>query len=107
MTHYAVAILAVYVLSFGNHTANLLGFMVAFCVSYTGQSNWTFNDRKTKSPTLLRYFLTAVSGFCLNDVVLYFGLHLGMDYRIALLLAIVLAAAFSYLISLLWVFKNE
>lgn len=108
LTHYATAMLCVYVLAQNEYAANVIGFLVAFSVSYLGQSLWTFADKNTpRQHALPRYFLTSLTGFGINTVFLYMALYINLPYPLALLLAIAGSACFVYIISSTWVFRHH
>lgn len=108
LTHYSTALICVYQFGLNEYLSNLVGFLVAFGVSYMGQSSWTFADKNhQRQSTLPRYFLTSVLGFVINATLLYGFMYIHLTYPVALLLAIIGAAGFVYLLSSLWVFRHH
>lgn len=106
--HFIVVIVLV---SFKCHplVANLGGFLVAFQVSYAGHSLWTFeltgkNNKKQK----LRFFTVAVLGFLINELSYLFLLRfLNLDYRLALILVLILVSALTFILSRFWAFRES
>jgi putative flippase GtrA len=88
--------------------ANALGFVVAFCVSFAGHRWLSFQDAGTSLLTSLgRFGVTALAGFASNEVVFMLLLRgLGWPSLLALLLALVLAAGQTFLLSRLWAFRR-
>ncbi len=88
--------------------ANAVGFVVAFCVSFAGHRRLSFQDAGTSvRQSLGRFALTALLGFGSNElvfVVLLRGLH--WPSLLALFVAMVLAAAQTFLFSRYWAFKR-
>jgi putative flippase GtrA len=88
--------------------ANAAAFVVAFLVSYSGQRNLTFRSSRSHTQSLPRYFLVAVSGLGVNEVVVAIGIRaLGMPAVAAIALGIVCAAALTFVASRIWVFQQH
>lgn len=61
------------------YPANVCGFLVAFCVSFTGHYFWSFSHLRRKGTairSMVRFLVIAVSGFLLNTTVLALWLTL-------------------------------
>ncbi|MCY1537435.1 GtrA-like protein [compost metagenome] len=89
-------------------TANLLGFLPAFKVSYWGHRLKTFNAGAVSHTLALpRFFLVACLGFALNEAVYFLLLRFTqLDYRPALLLVLAAVAALTFLLGRLWAFQG-
>lgn len=88
--------------------ANALGFAVAFGMSFAGHRWLSFRDAGTSLATSLRRFLvTALAGFASNEVVFVLLLR-GLDWPAlpSLVLALVLAAGQTFVLSRLWAFRR-
>jgi putative flippase GtrA len=88
--------------------ANAFGFAVAFCVSFFGHRLLSFQDTKTSLlQSLRRFAVTAVAGFVCNELVFMLLLRgFGWTDMPALLLALVLAAGQTFLLSRFWAFTR-
>ena len=88
--------------------ANAFGFAVAFCVSFAGHRWLSFQDTRTGLlPSLRRFALTAAAGFVANELCFMLLLHaLGWPDLPALLLALVLAAGQTFVLSRFWAFAR-
>lgn len=88
--------------------ANALGFGVAFCVSFVGHRRLSFQDTKTSLlQSLRRFAVTALAGFVCNEFVFMLMLRgLGWAEMPALLLALVLAAGQTFVLSRFWAFAR-
>lgn len=106
LVHLAVFAGVVYGFAVRPLVGNVLAFLCAFGVSYRGQSGWTFADRAAGRWGVARYFLTACVGFLINETVLWCGLHGGLSPMVAVVVAIAVAAATTYVISHFWVFDE-
>ena len=87
--------------------ANALGFCVAFAVSFAGHRWLSFQDASTNLATSLRRFvLTALAGFACNELV-FIALLRGLDWpaMAALVAALMLAAAQTFILSRYWAFR--
>ena len=88
--------------------ANALGFGVAFAVSFAGHRRLSFRDAATTVGTSLRRFmLTALAGFACNELV-FIALLRGLDWptMAALVAALLLAAAQTFVLSRYWAFRR-
>lgn len=81
---------------------NLLAYLGAFSCSLVGHQHFTFGQ----SAHFLRFVLMSLSGFAINNLLLASGLRLGLTSFWAIAIATCLAAAVSYVVSRLWVFKH-
>ncbi len=107
-THWLVAVICV---AFGQMlplVANVVGWLVAFCVSFSGHYRLTFRHHPKTLPTALRrFFLISAAGFCINEIA-YLLLLRYTQIRYDLLLAIILLAiaALTFVTSRLWAFRH-
>jgi putative flippase GtrA len=88
--------------------ANAVGFCVAFFVSFFGHRWLSFQDTKTTLlQSLRRFAVTAVAGFICNELVFMLLLRgFGWADMPALLLALVLAACQTFVLSRFWAFAR-
>lgn len=89
--------------------ANIVGFLIAFIVSFCGQYFLTFRDLGARfTSALQRFFAIAVLGFAINQIA-YMTLLVWVDKRAYLLvLGIILigVAVLTFLLSRHWGFKS-
>lgn len=88
--------------------ANALGFVIAFCVSFSGHRLLSFKDAGTTVATSLqRFAVTALAGFGANELVFVLLLRgLGWHSLVALFLALVFAAGQTYALTRFWAFRK-
>jgi putative flippase GtrA len=88
--------------------ANALGFCVAFFVSFFGHRMLSFQDATTTLlQSLRRFAVTAVAGFICNELVFMLMLRgFGWSDMPSLLLALVLAAGQTFVLSRFWAFAR-
>jgi putative flippase GtrA len=108
-THLAVAAAAVELAKIPPLAANVIGFCIAFLVSFAGHARWTFPlapERFAAART--RFFAVAVLGFALNQAAYAEALHLfGPAYYLPALAAVLIGVAIStFLLSKLWAFAQ-
>lgn len=87
--------------------ANVIGFLIAFQVSYHGHRRQTFQARHVPHRQALpRFFAVACLSFAVNEVM-YAGLlnFTGLDYRVALLIVLFTVAALTFVLGKLWAFS--
>ena len=89
--------------------ANIGGFLVAFCVSYTGQRYLTFKAADIPHRRALpRYFLVSVSSFGLNEALFYLLLtYTPIPPQIALAIVLLSVAAGTFVMSRRWAFARQ
>jgi putative flippase GtrA len=89
--------------------ANVLGFLIAFCFSYTGQRYWTFARKNVvykTSTTIKKFFIVSSTNFVLNEGLFFVFLRIfNWEYVISLFITLLIAAVFSYTFSRWWAFK--
>lgn len=88
--------------------ANAAGFVVAFFVSFGGHRLLSFRDAGTTvAQSLQRFLVTALAGFATNEGVFVLLLRVaGWPTLAALLLALVVAAGQTFLLSRFWAFRR-
>ena len=88
--------------------ANAAGFCMAFFVSFAGHRLLSFRDASTTVGTSLRRFaITAAAGFVSNEIVFVLLLRtLHWPSLLALLLALLVAAGQTFLLSRFWAFRR-
>jgi putative flippase GtrA len=91
--------------------ANVLGWLVAFGVSFAGHHRWTFGDAPGRDVrrSLPRFLLVSLAGFVVNEAtyaVLLGGLG-GWRYDIVLAVVLVAVAGLTFVASRLWAFRGR
>ena len=105
LVHYGVALM---IMARGTapQLANLVGWACAFTVSYSGQARLTFGEPRLRRATLLRFLAASLAAWVVNALC-YQGLlaWTDLDPRLLLAVAILVAAAFTFLLARGWVFR--
>lgn len=90
--------------------ANIIGFLVAFCVSYLGQFKWTFKTEAQaatcQKKAFMRFAKTAAIGLLLN--LAWAGITidwLGLHHYVYLALLMFVTPVVIFLLNKFWVFK--
>lgn len=106
-THLAVVGLLVALMSMQPLWANVLGFLVAFVVSYNGHVWLTFAAAQARGwATVARFFAVACLSFVVNELMYAAALHwLHWHYFWSLALVLVLVAIGTFVLSKFWAFK--
>lgn len=106
-THWSVVALLV-PLGLAPLLANIIGFAVAFNVSFFGHHHWTFTSADSRKDTFKRFLGVALLGFVINEVM-YAALlkFTGLDYRIALFIVLAAVAGLTFILSRLWAFRQQ
>jgi putative flippase GtrA len=88
--------------------ANVIGFCVAFNVSFFGHHRWTFASEENQQNTFKRFAAVALLGFALNEVMYSLLLKFtAFDYRIALGIVLVAVAGLTFVLSRCWAFRPQ
>lgn len=91
--------------------ANIMGFLIAFNVSYIGHCRFTFNYKKKLSVYhWTKFFSIAIASFLINQTAYFYALKwFGLHFYLPILMVILIAVAvFTFLFSKFWVFlKHE
>ena len=108
-THWLIAVALVEGPALPPLVANFGGWMVAFCVSFSGHYRLTFRHQpKELATTLRRFFVVSCAGFLCNEVAYAYLLHstpLRYDVRLALILLAIAVATF--VVSRYWAFRGK
>lgn len=109
LTHSSVYLVAVSGFGAAPQFSNLLGFCIAFLVSYCLQSRWTFNAGESlrNRKTFLLFFLCSLGGLLFNALIVFVTTRLfGLEPYFALLGMVGLTPIFSFLVMNKWVFPK-
>lgn len=106
LTHFLTASVAVFA-GAGLSGANVIGFAVAFLVSYLGHYYLSFRSTKAHRAAFWRFALVALIGFGVNNAVLQLiRLATGLYDMRSLGVALVTAAGAVFLLSKFWAFAS-
>lgn len=87
--------------------ANIIGFLLALQVSYWGHYKWTFTaDHVPHKRASLRFFILAISNFCLNELMYTVLLQTTpLSYDTALLMVLIFISVSTFILSKFWAFR--
>jgi putative flippase GtrA len=90
-------------------TANVIGWLVAFTVSFVGHHRLTFSAHGAPVwPSALRFFLVSALGFAVNETAYALLLRWGgQHYGLALAVVLLGVAVVTYLLSRHWAFLRS
>jgi len=106
LVHWLVVIALVSQASWAPLVANVIGWLVAFVVSFTGHHQLTFRSQHAElSKSLPRFFLISAFGFLINETSYAIALK-NTDLPYELLLGVILigVAVLTFIFSRLWAF---
>lgn len=108
-THLAVVAGAVEMGHWTPLQANVLGWAVAWCVSFTGHHRWTFATRRAPlRGAAWRFALLSAAGFAINQGAYAFLLHRSGTHYVTLLGAVLVGVAvLTFVLSRLWAFRHR
>jgi putative flippase GtrA len=109
LVHFLTVVLVVEKLALHPLTANVVGWLCAFGVSYTGHHRLTFADHS--APVLRsagRFFLVSAAGFAINESAYALLLRFSsVRYYVLLAFILVAVAVLTYLTSRRWAFARD
>lgn len=105
--HWVVAIIGVQYIHLNPLWANLIGWLVAFTVSFSGHYHLTFRQQRAGvKQAIRRFFIISACGFAVNELSYAYFLattHIRYDWLLAGILIAVAGATF--VASRIWGFK--
>jgi len=107
--HWTVAVGCVELLGFPPLAANLVGWLIAFVVSFTGHYQLTFRHSQTPwTIAARRFFLISAVGFAINESAYALLLHTtDIPYDLLLGLILIGLAFATFIASRLWAFRHK
>ena len=109
LVHMGVAFVLYYGLDFAPLIANPIAFLLAWCVSYTGQFKWTFKDsgaqHKSSAP---KFFAVSVLSLILSQIVVWVTAELlGLPFYLAMICVVFSVPVVTFILSKFWVFRGK
>lgn len=107
LVHYVVAVSLEAMTSLTPAWSNIIGFLLAFPVSYVGHRNFSFAAHQAPHQQALPKFLAvAIGGFLANQALLLTSMRLfDLPFWLALGGVMVIVAMTTYLLSRHWAFQ--
>lgn len=107
-THWLVVVVLVQLYSLDPLLANFIGWLVAFCVSFTGHYYLTF--RLHAAPIVraaLRFFGVSALGFAINEMAYAWLLkYTTLGYDILLAIILISIAVMTFVLGRYWAFRK-
>ncbi len=106
--HFAMVLLLVGAWQWPALMANVMGFLLAFGVSFVGHHRLTFAAQQADGRQALpRFFGVALLGFVCNELLYALLLACGVEYRLALFLVLLAVAAMTWWLGRHWAFRRR
>ncbi|GAB2894575.1 GtrA family protein [Paralcaligenes sp. KSB-10] len=108
-THWLIAVLTVRFLGYAPLIANVIGWLVAFCVSFAGHYQFTFkHQRAPLAKAARRFFMVSALGFSVNEIAYAYLLRATtVRYDILLALILIAIAAMTFILGRFWAFRHK
>ena len=104
--HFSTVMMLVQYFAMQPLVANILGFCVAFQMSYWGHRLWTFNAGSIQhSDALPRLIAVQIGNLVANEALFYTFLRMHIPYQLALLIVLTTLPIFTFLLNKFWVFR--
>lgn len=106
LTHMLVVWMLIELTGLPSLLANLMAFLTAFVVSFTGHYHWSFQGAGNPGRAMRRLFLISSSAFLVNTALLASLLKAGwVSASVAAVVAAAVVPMISFLASRFWGFK--
>ncbi len=107
-THWLVAVMVVELADIRAYLANIIGWMVAFFVSFSGHYTLTFRRQsKTLWTAIWRFWCVSAAGFLINELAFVTLLtHTRLPYDRLLAFILISVAALTFVFSRYWAFRH-
>ena len=87
--------------------ANMIAYIFAFCISFSGNYWWTFKSEKNTLKALKFYFLISISAFIMNSLIIWVVLLTNwLTPSLVALVSTALVSVFTFVTSRYWAFKK-
>ena len=108
-THWGVAVSCVSLAGLAPLVANIAGWLVAFCVSFTGHYQLTFRHQQAPlERAVVRFFLVSALGFAVNEAAYATLLRLTtVRYDVLLALVLIGIAGMTFILGRYWAFRHS
>jgi len=105
--HFSAVIFLVEMTTSKPLIANIVGFLIAFQISYWGHRTWTFSDTTALHRVALpKLFLVGTAGLVANESLFYvFMTVLHLPYQLALFFVLSILPLVNFTLGKIWIFK--
>jgi putative flippase GtrA len=107
-THWTLAVACVAYANLPPLLANVVGWLVAFAVSFAGHYRWTFrNQPKALALAFRRFFVVSAGGFVINESAYAALLNFtALPYDLLLAAILLAIAALTFVLGRFWAFRH-
>lgn len=108
-THWLVVVLAVSIGGMPPLLANIVGWLIAFGVSFAGHFNLTFKHQSAPlGQAARRFFAVSAVGFGVNELSYAWLLHATeLPYDVLLALILIAIAGMTFILGRFWAFRRK
>ena len=103
--HFAILASVVNLHLAGPVAGSMLGFTAGAVVNYLLNYHLTFNSRDRHLSTFLKFLAVAVSGLCLNTLIMYLMTQ-SLHYLVSQVVATAIVLAWNFLCNRFWTFRE-
>lgn len=109
LVHWLVVVALVKFVALTPLVANVIGWLVAFGVSFSGHHHLTFRLHNAPAwQAARRFFLVSATGFAVNEISYAYLLHFTkIRYDILLAAVLIVIAGFTFIVGRFWAFKSN
>jgi putative flippase GtrA len=108
-THWSAVVLTVTATDMAPLLANIIGWIIAFCVSFAGHYTLTFRHQHAPLPRAAgRFFVVSALGFGINEAAYAWLLHTtALRYDVLLALVLIGIAGMTFILGRYWAFRHK
>lgn len=108
-THWVVVVFVVGTLGLAPLIANVIGWLIAFCVSFWGHYQLTFKQQHAPlAKAARRFFAVSALGFGINEISYAYLLHATpLRYDVLLALILIGIAVMTFILGRFWAFRHK
>ncbi|NGM87099.1 GtrA family protein [Parapusillimonas sp. SGNA-6] len=109
LTHWTVVVLTVTATDMAPLLANIIGWIIAFCVSFAGHYTLTFRHQHAPlGRAAARFFFVSALGFVINEAAYAWLLNAtAMRYDVLLALVLIGIAGMTFILGRYWAFRRK
>ncbi len=106
--HYTTLIVLVQFWRLDPVVASSLGFIVGAVINYILNYHFTFQSDKRHSEAIIKFFIVAAIGACINGFIMYIGVeNTNINYMLVQIFATGIVLLWNFIVNKLWTFAHH
>ena len=106
--HYTILILLAQFWAVDPVFASSIGFIVGALINYILNYHYTFQSDKRHSEAIIKFFIVATIGACINGFIMYIGVeNTSINYMLIQIFATGIVLLWNFIVNKLWTFAHH